>query len=69
MVTMHAIQQALEREISYPEQVYRTIMTGTMERFGKHYIRFIKRSPKGSTICIAEEQGELIIIRTVERGN
>ena len=69
-VTTHAIIRAREREISYPDQIYRVIKTGKVERFGKNGIKFIgKRSKKGCIICVGEDLGENIIIKTVERGN
>ena len=40
------------------------------KRFGKNGVKFIgKRSKKGSVICIGEDLGYAIIIKTIERGN
>ncbi len=69
-ITTHAIKQARERKIAYPDQVYRALKTGKVKRFGKNYIKFISKSKKkGSIICIGENLGHVIIIRTIERGN
>ncbi|MBI1970174.1 hypothetical protein HYS47_00350 [Candidatus Woesearchaeota archaeon] len=69
VIKVHAIKRARDHEIAFPDQVYTTIRTGKVVRFGKNYIKFIKRSKVGSIICIAEDLGEVIIIKTVERGN
>ena len=40
------------------------------KKFGEHGIKFISRSKKGgSIICIGEDVGHAIIIKTIERGN
>jgi len=68
-VTTHAIKRARERKIAYPDTVYRIINTGKVIRFGKNGIKFIGRSKSGSIICVGEDVGHAIIIKTVERGN
>ncbi len=68
-ITTHAIKRARKRNVAYPDQVFSTIKTGTVKRFGKNLIKFIKKSKKGSIICIGEDIGQVIIIKTVERGN
>jgi len=69
VISVHAIKRALEREIAFPDQVYSVLRTGKVSRFGKNRIRFVKRSGNGSIICIGEDVGQAIIIKTVERGN
>ncbi|HLD04184.1 MAG TPA: hypothetical protein VJG90_00540 [Candidatus Nanoarchaeia archaeon] len=65
----HAILRAIQRQIAFPQQVLWVIETGRVVRFGKHGIKFIKRSSKGDIVCVGEELGDRIIIKTVERGN
>ena len=69
VIKVHAIKRARQREIAFPDQVYNTIQTGKVKRFGKNGIKFIKRSKEGSIICVGEDLGYCIIIKTVERGN
>ena len=69
-IKTHAIKRAREREIAYPDHVFAVLKTGKIERFGKNGIRFIsKRTKKGSVICVGEDLGHCIIIKTIERGN
>ncbi|MDP4012426.1 MAG: hypothetical protein Q8R00_02365 [Candidatus Nanoarchaeia archaeon] len=68
-IKLHAIKRARKRNIAYPDQVYSVLNTGKIERFGKHGIKWIKRSKKGSIICIGEDIGHAIIVKTIERGN
>jgi hypothetical protein len=69
VMTAHALKQAIEREIAYPDSIIGVIMTGKMARFGKNLVRFVKKTKKGSLICVGEELCNRITIRTVERGN
>jgi len=69
IIKNHAIRRAKERKISYPDRVRQVIYTGKIERFGKNGIKWIKRTKRGSIICIGEDIGEYIIIKTIERGN
>ena len=68
-IKTHAIKRAREREIVYPDQVYNVLKTGKIKKFGKNYIKFVKKSKKGSIICVGEDIGDIIIIKTIERGN
>lgn len=68
-IKTHAIKRAREREIAYPDHVYTVLKTGKVKRFGKHGIKFISKSKKGSVICVGEDLGHVIIIKTIERGN
>lgn len=69
VIKVHAIKRAREREIAFPDQVYNAIQTGKVQRFGKNYIKFIKKGKQGSIICVGEDLGYCIIIKTIERGN
>ena len=69
IVKVHAIKRAREREIAFPDQVYDVLQTGKVKRYGKHGIKFVKRSKEGSIICVGEDLGYCIIIKTIERGN
>ncbi len=69
LISVHAVKRAREREIAYPDQVYSALKTGKACRFGKNMIRITKRTKKGAIICVGEDLGEFIIIKTIERGN
>jgi len=69
IIKVHAIKRARERDIAFPDQVYSVLNTGKVYRFGKHSIKFVCRSKKGSIICVGEDIGDAIIIKTIERGN
>jgi len=68
-ITKHAIKRALEREIAWPDQVYALLRTGKMKTFGKNGIKIIKKNEDSSIICIGQDVGDSIIIKTIERGN
>jgi len=69
LIKTHAVKRALEKGIAYPDQVYQVLKQGKVKRFGKNRLKFIKRSEKGSIICVGENLGDIIIIKTIERGN
>ena len=69
IIRVHAIKRARQREIAFPDQVYDVIQTDKAKRFGKNGIKFIKKGKNGSVICVGEDLGYAIIIKTVERGN
>ncbi len=69
IIKVHAIKRAREREIAFPDQVYDVLQTGKVRRFGKRGIKFVKRSKEGSIICVGEDLGHCVIIKTTERGN
>ncbi len=69
IISVHAIKRARERNVAYPDQVYRVLKTGKIERFGKNGLKFISKTKTGSIICIGEDIGQCIIIKTVERDN
>ncbi len=66
IVTRHAMVRAFERCVD-AELVLRIVKHGSIERFGKHGIRFI-RNGKRTLICVGEIHGEAIKILTVEEG-
>ena len=69
VIKVHAVKRAMEREIAFPDQVYDVLQAGKVKRFGKHGIKFVKRGKEGSIICVGEDLGYCIIIKTIERGN
>lgn len=58
----HAFIRAMQRGIT-PDLVENCIKNGSIERFGKNYIKFISKS----TICIGEIAGLKIKMITIER--
>ena len=69
IIKVHAIKRARERGIAFPDHVYSTLKTGKVKRYGKRSIKFVGKTKKGSIICVGEEIGQAIIIKTIERGN
>lgn len=67
IISNHATCRAHEREVTLPEQVYQVICTGKMKRLGKHILKFVKQAQGGSIICICEEVGNKIVVKTIER--
>ncbi len=68
-ITVHAIKRARERNIIFPGMVYATILGGKLYRFGKNQLKFVKEYKRGSVVCIGEDLGPSIVIKTVEWGN
>jgi hypothetical protein len=64
-VTRHAFKRADERAIEL-DMLYQTVYNGTIERFGKNGIKFIKEG-KQRIICVGEIKGDQIKILTVEK--
>lgn len=69
LIRTHVFKRALERKLTVPEDILSTIKTGKIKRFGNNLIKFVKDAKKGTIVCIGEEVGNCIIIRTIERGN
>ena len=69
IIKHHAIRRAKERNIVFPEQVYSALRTGKVQRFAKNGIKFVKKTNKDSIICLGEETDNIIIIKTIMRGN
>jgi len=68
-ISVHAVKRARQRNIAFPDQVYNALNTGKVTRFGRRGIKFASKSKKGRIICLGEDIGHAIIIKTVERGN
>ena len=68
-ISSHAVKQARKRNIEYPDYVYRILHTGKIFRFGKCGIKIVARSKNGCCICIGEDTGYGMVIKTIERGN
>ncbi len=68
-ITSHALKRARQRDVAFPDQVYAVLRTGKISYFGKRGMKFVKRTKQGSIICIGEDCGDAIIIKTIERGN
>lgn len=64
----HAIKRARQRNID-PLMIKATIKGGKVKEFGKNYIKFLKEYKKGTVVCIGEDLGHCIIIKTIEWGN
>ncbi len=63
IITEHALLRARKREIIFPDEIYTTIHTGKIKRFGKNHLRI-----QGKNIeCVCEETNNQIIIKTVVR--
>ncbi len=69
IIKVHAVKRARQREIAFPDHVYHALQTGKVKRFGKNFLKFTKRGKEGSIICVGEDLGHCIIIKTIERGN
>lgn len=67
-ISIHAAERGRLRDVLYPFQIYEVINTGKLTRFGKHLMKFVKRTKHGCVICICEDVGDEIIVKTVERG-
>jgi len=69
IIKVHAIKRARKRNIAFPDHVYAVLKTGKVKKFGKKGIKFISKSQKDSIICVGEDIGYAIIIKTIVRGN
>ena len=67
-IKTHAVIRARQRCI-YPSMVYATLNGGEIKRFGKNLLKISKRYKKGKVVCIGEDIGSFIIIKTIEWGN
>ena len=68
LIKTHAVKRARQRNI-FPSMVYATLNGGEIKRFGKNLLKISKRYKKGKVICIGEDIGSYIIIKTIEWGN
>ena len=58
----HVFVRALQRKI-HPDLIENCIKNGSIERFGKNYVKFITRA----VICVCEIAGLRIKIITIEK--
>lgn len=65
-IKRHAFIRAIERGIS-PDMIEATIKGGTIKRFGKNNVKFIKKYKHFHVICVDEIVGHRIKIVTIER--
>ncbi len=64
-IKRHAFIRAMGRGVD-PDMIEATIKGGKIERFGKSYLRLIKRYKRFDVVCIGEICGLKIKILTVE---
>ncbi len=62
----HAFIRAMERGIT-PDMIEATIKGGTVKRFGKNNVKFIKKYKHLAVICVDEIIGHRIKIVTIEK--
>jgi len=62
----HAFIRAMERGIT-PDMIEATIKGGTVKRFGKNNVKFIKKYKHLTVICVDEIIGHRIKIVTIEK--
>jgi len=62
----HAFIKAIQRNID-PDVIEAIIYCGKIKKFGKNYIKFIKKYKKFDVICVAQIQGQTIKILTIEK--
>lgn len=58
----HVFVRAMQRGI-HPDLIEDTLRKGKMERFGKHYVRFVSKT----LICVGELTGLKLVVMTIER--
>ncbi len=67
-ISVHAIKRARKRKVILPDMLFAVIKGGKIKRFGKNQIKFIKPYKNRVLICIGEDKGYSIIIKTIEWG-
>ena len=65
-IKRHAFIHAMERGIT-PDMIEATIKGGTIKRFGKNNVKFIKKYKQFHVICVDEIIGHRIKIVTIEK--
>ena len=65
-IKRHAFIRAMERGIT-PDMIEATIKGGTVKRFGKNNVKFIKKYKHFHVICVDEIIGHRIKIVTIEK--
>ena len=65
-IKRHAFIRAMQRGIT-PDMIEATIKGGSVKRFGKNNVKFIKRYKHFHVICVDEIIGNSIKIITIEK--
>lgn len=60
--------QSLKRGI-HPDIIEDILKNGTIKKYGKHGVKFIKKGSKRTMICVGQIIGMKIKIFTIEEGN
>jgi hypothetical protein len=68
VISTHAAVQAMRRRI-HPEMVEATVLGGVHKHFGKRVIKFIRPFKNRTVICVGDDEGLRIVIKTIEWGN
>ena len=63
-ISYHAFKQAMARGI-HPDLIENTLLTGKVERFGKHGVKFVSEGDR-TIICVGQIVGMNLKIFTVE---
>ena len=64
-IKRHAFIRAMQRHIT-PDMIEATLKGGTIKRFGKHYVKFMKPYKRFTVVCVGEIMGTVIKILTIE---
>jgi len=64
----HAFIQAMQRGIS-PDLIEQAILKGSIQRYGKHGVKFICQGSKRTIICVGQIIGTKIKIFTIEEAS
>ncbi len=66
VIRRHALIRAMQRGIT-PDMIEATIKGGTLQRFGKNNVKFIKKYKHCTVICVDEIIGTRIKIITITK--
>ena len=66
ILSSHAIKQAIRRNI-HPLIVEATVNGGKIRKLGKNILKVSKRYKGGQVICVGEDVGSQIVIKTIMR--
>jgi hypothetical protein len=65
-IKRHAFIRAMERGIT-PDMIEATLKGGTIKRFGKNNVKFMKKYKQCTIVCVDEIIGHRIKIVTIEK--
>ena len=65
VIRRHAFIRAMERGVS-PDMIEATLKGGTIERFGKNNLKFVKKYKRFTVICVDQICGNIIKIVIIE---